>query len=459
MAATTDLVLAYRGRDPGREENLVYFLRHTHRAFPSSFRYVLVEQDTETRVPDSIMNLIDEYILLHNPTEHFCKGWAYNIAAQSLCRGAVAVFCDIDMVLDDSVHRCIERCGCGEVDFASPYNKVYFTGEQEAREIREGRRPLPTAFTGREKTYTIFGGVFVCRLASFLDIGGMEEMGCYAWEDSIMDKIVTSPGCRHTYDLRSHTYIHMHHPPVANRKSCVRQHMEAIKTLFSWRSQHKTPSDAIRGYIQLRKSLPFGCANKYRHRSCTPLQTTLKRLSLYHRELQKTLSATQRVEREVQGHKVLLVAAPLSPRDSSIVESICGVHRVCMVGTATQCKVMYCSGKHPGRDLCVRITDTFSNAEAVAGRWLGLAYSLEPAALTEADCILLHLWEMCPSSILALHNGTAPWSRSVADLVRRSTNTRGRRTRFRAAGVRSSGCPPPSAGAGFDLATLLRTRA
>ena len=237
---------------------------------------------TVAALPARVLELIDCHHLLHNPTPHFCRGWAFNTAARHFCKSEVVVFSDADMLVKPNLRGCIDRCMGGESDFDSPYTRVSFTNAREAQAIREHRR-MPTP-KGREKKYTMCGGICVCRRQAYLDVGGMEEMGKYGWEDSIMDKLVKPfRKCHCDED----TYIHMHHPSTPNLQIMVNDNRSIAKVLFHCQSKKHVPREVLLQYIEKRRQWPFGEIDKYR--AAPPRPDRAERMAQYHRILQASL--------------------------------------------------------------------------------------------------------------------------------------------------------------------------
>lgn len=427
-----DLVLSYRGRHKGREQNLDFFLTYTREMFPDTFRYVVIEQDSESTLPERILEAIDEHHLLHNPTPHFCKGWAFNAAARHFCTSEVVVFSDADMLVEANLQGCIDRCVRNESDFDSPYTKVYFTSAQEAQAIREYRR-MPTP-KGREKKYVMCGGIFVCRLKAYLDVGGMEEMGKYGWEDSIMDKLVQPSYKCH---CEPNTYIHMHHPSTPNLQRMVQDHRNTAKVLFHCQSKRPVPKQLIHQYIQKRKQWPFGEIDKYRA-TRPPGPSLDQRLAHYHRSMQAGLESEKRLRTTLNKcQKVFLCCSDCRRQDWwSIAQTYARKHKGVLVGSNALCDVWYTNmtrRKRPSqctvRTILSARNTPYNDSVMIAGAWLHTLHGVGHECKPTVDTImLLHLWELCPNSIVALHprGSIPPWPTDVLNTIQNNTNTMGR---------------------------------
>lgn len=175
-------IICYR-HQPERYVNLLKTIDFLKANF--DFELILVEQDTETRIPDT--SLFDNYIFSYSD-KHFNRSWAFNVGSvqaktDKLYFGDCDLICPVKQ-LNESI-EILETKGC-----VSPYGKVVDLHPNECRidKIQEDKLQEWESInrSGRSGT-NLTGGIVGFRKDDFLKIGGWcEDFEGWGGEDDFL---------------------------------------------------------------------------------------------------------------------------------------------------------------------------------------------------------------------------------------------------------------------------------
>lgn len=146
------------------------------------YRLVVVEQDSVSRLKETLSPLVDNYIFARNPGP-YNRGWAFNIgAANSPGAAQTAAFCFIDadlLVPPDFLSRNLQAMKMGN-RAVSPYTEVSYLDARSTRQAIEDRliRPMLGIDVGKyggRIFNTSQGGCICVESSLYFEIGGHNE--------------------------------------------------------------------------------------------------------------------------------------------------------------------------------------------------------------------------------------------------------------------------------------------
>ena len=211
--------------DSSRMQNMMFLLDWIDDHYGSLFDVLLVEQDTETKI-HHIADRLRPYVrheFLYNPRD-YNRGWGYNVAVNDMTDLAVVGLLDTDVMTGRNFVQ--EILDCFETYKAiSPYANVYFSNEEEADLVRQGKglahlqRP-----EGVTKPTTIAGGILIARRSTFLEVKGFEQYTGYGGEDRALDVILMIHCAPEELRVAPYVYVHLYHPAG----KVDRTHLDAV---------------------------------------------------------------------------------------------------------------------------------------------------------------------------------------------------------------------------------------
>lgn len=196
-----------------RLDNLKFLLRWIDHYYGDLFDVLLVEQDSEPRLPLAALGAQPyvRHVFAYNPQE-YNRGWGYNVAVRHHCPEAkVVALMDTDVLTGPNFLRDIMDCHC-RIDVASPYLNVYYTGAHEARQVHDTMSLSHLTNPARIKNpVTIAGGIVIWNRAAFMAIKGFEQYLGYSCEDRAMDVTIFNHVNKARIRISPRTYVHLHH--------------------------------------------------------------------------------------------------------------------------------------------------------------------------------------------------------------------------------------------------------
>ena len=176
---TVSLITTVRLHDAERTQNLAFTLAWYQRQV--DWEWVVIEQDSEPRLPDQAPVTGLKYVFVRNPGP-FNKAWGFNVGVHA-AQGEVLYFCDADMLLpkaalDTAVSLCSRR-----VLAVNPYEQLVDLSEAASRELLAGTVEPDFAgggegaigVRGEGEHLTFCGGAFFMRRALHRRMGGFDE--------------------------------------------------------------------------------------------------------------------------------------------------------------------------------------------------------------------------------------------------------------------------------------------
>lgn len=273
--AIATLIIGFRlqSTDPTRLENLLFLLRWIEYYFGSQFEVLLVEQDTQPQFNVNEYELSNRvrYEFLHNPRE-YNRGWGYNTSVRHFCQNsAVVVFMDTDVLPGENFLREVEACVEGKYEVVSPYQNIYYTSEEEAKNIRKTMDLSDLADSANLKNPVTFtGGIVIFDKKTFLALKGFEQYVGYGCEDRALDVTLLNMCDPSKLHISPVAYAHLWHPvDKAARKSWkdIYAHLEdnykcswhselTYKDYIHSKCEHCSKEDNLR--LIFRKARDFG---------------------------------------------------------------------------------------------------------------------------------------------------------------------------------------------------------
>jgi hypothetical protein len=211
------LVIGFRFSDdaPERILQLEFLLKWIDHFYGSLFDVLLVEQDTESRLAGSGID-IKHYVrhqFVFNP-DSFNRGWGYNVAVKHFCpESPVIVLMDIDILPGEGFLADILACANSDYDVVSPYQNVYDTDPEEAERVCAtmdvGFLAVPSRI---RRPVTICGGILIIQRELFLSISGFEQYTGYSCEDRAMDVTILAACEPSRIKISPRVFAHLYHP-------------------------------------------------------------------------------------------------------------------------------------------------------------------------------------------------------------------------------------------------------
>lgn len=215
QASDTTYILPYRRDIAVRWENLKYVVAVAVRRLPG-LDIVVAHQAAE---PDPglvawVGTVPGCRVVFQRNAGPFDRGWGFNnVLLHHGCRPLV-IMGDVDMPLETNVTRLLGELERGDVDFVSPYHRLFKLSQESSNVVRSAS--LEAAVDGllleaNSHMYTFAGGVLLARREAMLRVGPWFEVGHYGHEDHTLDIILESRcplRCRVDHCI----YHHLWHP-------------------------------------------------------------------------------------------------------------------------------------------------------------------------------------------------------------------------------------------------------
>mgnify|MGYP000487562975 FL=1 len=169
----------------------------------------MVEQDEVKKFDENLLENGERYEFLYNPKE-YNRGWGYNVAVKHFVKTNVVVTCDTDVLFGKSFLSSVLQCYRGK-EFVSPYRNVYYTNENEAKEIQKAGSISRLNFeeSRLKNPVSITGGVCIFKKDAYLRLGGYEQYIGYSCEDRSFDVAICELVDADNILIQNETYVHL----------------------------------------------------------------------------------------------------------------------------------------------------------------------------------------------------------------------------------------------------------
>jgi hypothetical protein len=273
------LVVGFRLKNEDRErlQNLRTFLEWIRKFYKNLFEIILVEQDEIKKFDENLLENGERYEFLYNPKK-YNRGWGYNVAVKHFVKTNVVVTCDTDVLFGKSFLSSVLQCYRGK-EFVSPYRNVYYTNENEAKEIQKDCSISRLNFeeSRLKNPVSITGGVCIFTKDAYLRLGGYEQYIGYSCEDRSFDVAICELVDADNILIQNETYVHLWHPLGKEEKINFEQIYSHLVTNYGCKYHPELKFDSyihefcnhasaakIRSLIQYRsKSSSWGDAKLY----------------------------------------------------------------------------------------------------------------------------------------------------------------------------------------------------
>lgn len=177
----SDIIMAYRGSSPCREDGLYAVLRHFDLTY-KDYRILLLEADESPKFNwEKLADKKIQYLFIHN-NDPFPKSLLYNIGAK-IASSEIIVFTDTDCIADpESLTSSInELMTLDNYDVFSPYEEMIdISGELKKRFMEHPEYSLLKGINQhalKQDCRVLYkrntGGVSVLKRKEFIQVGGM----------------------------------------------------------------------------------------------------------------------------------------------------------------------------------------------------------------------------------------------------------------------------------------------